>query len=551
MFVVYYDGKAVSSSENPHFAMSKATLEQAVNSADRFSFTLPANHPYRDLPEPRQGIVRIKNNGQTVFVGDVVEVKTSFDNSRTFECQGCLAWLNDVCNTKTTEQTTVSSTFTQRLEIYNSLCDSKRKIVRGNCENKPNAVVRIFTPDSFITIFEYFSTLISQKGGMMLPRYSGDTVVLDYVETSSRKSNQKIAFGTNLLNLDDFLSAAGTATAIYPTGKDGITIGSVSADGKDYVVNDALYSRYGMIAKPMQFEAETKAELLTQAKAVANLYAVLNHSLELTAFDLSVAHVDIDSISVGDNVEVISPPHGLNTEMLCTSKTTDFVDPAQSKITLGKSAKTMSGIVSMGDRPETSSELVHDFTQPVQFKDSVSTFGEVEVFGSTPHVDFHFGNSNTDYTSRIIENEQGVLNILAPNGLKLNNKRVDNQSVTLTVKTDEIIKDGIKTYIDRITDVSYTAKYNELLGAVFVRIYGKINYAMSAGYGYKLFDIGSKLPDSNVALSVKIGTDDEKAITKKAAAYAKRNGANGAIYIQPLDSDLNGYDVYITGFWFV
>ena len=538
MYAVYYDGKAISSSENPHFAMSKATLEQAVNSADRFSFTLPANHPYRDLPEPRQGIVRIKNNGQTVFVGDVVEVKTSFDNSRTFECQGCLAWLNDVCNTKTTEQTTVSSTFAQRLEIYNSLCDSKRKIVRGNCENRPNAVVRIFTPDSFITIFEYFSTLISQKGGMMLPRYSGDTVVLDYVETSSRKSNQKIAFGTNLLNLDDFLSAAGTATAIYPTGKDGITIGSVSADGKDYIVNDALYSRYGMIAKPMQFEAETKAELLTQAKAVANLYAVLNHSLELTAFDLSIAHVDIDSISVGDNVEVISPPHGLNTEMLCTSKTTDFVDPAQSKITLGKSAKTMSGIVSMGDRPETSSELVHDFTQPVQFKDSVSTFGEVEVFGNTPHVDFHFGNSNADYTSRIIENAAGAIEILAPNGLKLNNKRVDNQSVTLTANAD------------RITDVSYTAKYNELLGAVFVRIYGKINinFEMTAGYGYTLFDIGSKLPNSNVALSVKIGTDDETAITKKASAYAK---SSGAINIQPLDGDLKGYDVYITGFWFV
>lgn len=541
MFVVYYDGKAISSSENPHFAMSKATLEQAVNSADRFSFTLPANHPYRDLPQPRQGIVRIKNNGQTVFVGDVVEVKTSFDNSRTFECQGCLAWLNDVCNTKTTEQTTVSITFTQRLEIYNSLCDSKRKIVRGNCENRPNAVVRIFTPDSFITIFEYFSTLISQKGGMMLPRYSGDTVILDYVETSSRKSNQKIAFGTNLLNLDDFLSAAGTATAIYPTGKDGITIGSVSADGKDYIVNDALYKRYGMIAKPMQFEAETKAELLSQAKAVANLYAVINHSLELTAFDLSVAHVDIDSISVGDNVEVISPPHGLNTEMLCTAKTTDFVDPAQSKITLGKSAKTMSGIVSMGDRPETSSELVHDFTQPVQFKDSVSTFGEVEVFGSTPHVDFHFGNSNTDYTSRIIENSTGAIDILAPNGLKLNNKRVDNQSVTLTANTD------------RITNVSYTAKYSELLGAVFVRIYGKINinFEMTAGYGYTLFDIGSKLPNSNAALSVKIGTDGtdhDEAITKKAAAYAK---STGAINIQPLDGDLKGYDVYITGFWFV
>lgn len=546
MFVVYYDGKAISASENPHFAMSKATLEQAVNSADRFSFTLPANHPYRDLPEPRQGIVRIKNNGQTVFVGDVVEVKTSFDNSRTFECQGCLAWLNDVCNTKTTEQTTVSSTFTKRLEIYNSLCDSKRKIVRGNCENRPNAVVRIFTPDSFITIFEYFSTLISQKGGMMLPRYSGDTVVLDYVETSSRKSNQKIAFGTNLLNLDDFLSAAGTATAIYPTGKDGITIGSVSADGKDYVVNDALYSRYGMIAKPMQFEAETKAELLSQAKSVANLYAVLNHSLELTAFDLSVAHVDIDSISVGDNVEVISPPHGLNTEMLCTSKTTDFVDPAQSKITLGKSAKTMSGIVSMGDRPETSSELVHDFTQPVQFKDSVSTFGEVEVFGNTPHIDFHFGNSNADYTSRIIENATGAIDILAPNGIKLNGSNLKYDDTAIKNRLTAIEKKENVTLTanaDRISNVSYTAKYSELLGAVFVRIYGKISADLNAGYDYDLFTIGSKVPDSNAALSVKCA--------KNAMALAKTSDKGSAIQICPLESGINGYDVYITGFWFV
>ena len=86
---------------------------------------------------------------------------------------------------------------------------------------------------------------------------------------------------------------------------------------------------------------------------------------------------------------------------------------------------------------------------------------------------------------------------------------------------------------------------------VFVRIYGKINYSMTAGYGYTLFNIGSHLPDSNAALSVKIGTDGtdhDTAITKKAAAYAK---TSGAINIQPLDGDLYGYDVYITGFWFV
>ena len=201
--------------------------------------------------------------------------------------------------------------------------------------------------------------------------------------------------------------------------------------------------------------------------------------------------------------------------------------------------------------------MVHDFTQPVQFKDSVSTFGEVEVFGNTPHIDFHFGNSNTDYTSRIIENAAGAIDILAPNGLKLNgsNLKYDDtaiknrltaiekkENVTLTAYTDPITK------TKRITDVKYTAKYFPLLGMVFVRIFGKISYEMTAGKGYTLFNIGSRVPNSNVALSVKIGTDDESAITKKASAYAKNSGA---INIQPLDSDLNGYDVYITGFWFV
>ena len=115
--------------------------------------------------------------------------------------------------------------------------------------------------------------------------------------------------------------------------------------------------------------------------------------------------------------------------------------------------------------------------------------------------------------------------------------------MTLTVKTDEITKDGITTYIDRITNVSYTAKYNELLGAVFVRIYGTINADFNAGYDYDLFTISSRVPDSNAALSVKCA--------KNAMALAKTSDKGSAIQISPLESGINGYDVYITGFWFV
>lgn len=157
--------------------------------------------------------------------------------------------------------------------------------------------------------------------------------------------------------------------------------------------------------------------------------------------------------------------------------------------------------------------------------------GEVEVYGAQPHIDLHFNNSTSDYTSRIIETESGKMNIAAPNGVSVNGTPLAAESITLTANTS------------RITNASYTAKYLPLLGAVFVRIYGKINADLNTGYDYDLFSIGSRLPNSIAALSVKCGKD--------AMANAKTASGSGAIQIRPLESGINGYDVYITGFWFV
>ena len=564
MYTVYYDGEAISAGGNPHFAMTSAVLTQAINTADSFSFTLPATHPYRDIPQARQGIVRVDINGTTVFVGDVVEIKTAFDNSRTFECQGCLAWLNDVCNTKTDTPTTVADSFKRRMKIYNDNCAASRKMIAGRCTNKPTQTARVFVTDEFITIFEYFSQLIAKKGGILMPRYEGGNIFLDYLDTTNRVSDQQIIFGSNLLNLDDFISMDSTATVIYPTGNNGLTVESVNPTGKQYIINNAMYNRYGMIATAAKFDTDDAAELYSQAKLTLSSLAVLNRSIKLSAFDLSLANSTVDGIEVGDSVQVISAPHELDTSMICTAKTTDLINPANCAITLGKSFASISGIVSNKGTQTMSAgsssgetQPTTEFNLPITFNSSVTTKSEVEIYGATPHIDFHFAENDVDYTSRIIENSAGAIDILAPNGLKLNgsNLKYDDtaiknrltaiekkEDVTLTAYTDPITK------TKRITDVKYTAKYFPLLGMVFVRIFGKISYEMTAGKGYTLFNIGSRVPNSNVALSVKIGTDDESAITKKASAYAK---TSGAINIQPLDSDLNGYDVYITGFWFV
>ena len=41
----------------------------------------------------------------------------------------------------------------------------------------------------------------------------------------------------------------------------------------------------------------------------------------------------------------------------------------------------------------------------------LTTKGEVEIYGSQPHLDVHYNNSTKDYTSRIIESASGKVDV--------------------------------------------------------------------------------------------------------------------------------------------
>ena len=103
-----------------------------------------------------------------------------------------------------------------------------------------------------------------------------------------------------------------------------------------------------MIAQAAQYDAETAAELMSEATATLNALAVLNQTITLTAIDLSMLDSTVDSIEIGDNVHAVSAPHGLDTTLECSGKTIDLVNPANSTITLGKTLKSLSKIIAMG-----------------------------------------------------------------------------------------------------------------------------------------------------------------------------------------------------------
>lgn len=343
MYLITYGTLDIASTISRKYAIASGVISQQKNTADSFVFVLPATHPYRDVPQIRQDIVKVTRDGKTVFMGDVISTRLKFDGSREITCQGCLAWLNDVCSTKIDTAASVAYSFSARMTRYNSLCKQTRRIEQGVCTNKPTSTAKIFD-GTFISIFEYFKRLIDAKGGMMLPRYEGDIVYLDYLDTKNKVSDQEIYFGKNLLDLENYISAENTITALYPTGKDGITIESVNPTGYVFIRNDALYSRYGMIAQNATYDSETPAELFADATATLNALAVLNQTIKLTASEYPL----VDSIAIGDNVHSVSAPHGLDTMLECGGRRIDLVNRENSTITLGKTLKSLSKIVAMG-----------------------------------------------------------------------------------------------------------------------------------------------------------------------------------------------------------
>lgn len=179
-----------------------------------------------------------------------------------------------------------------------------------------------------------------------------------------------------------------------------------------------------------------------------------------------------------------------------------------------------------------------------KFEKSVTTRGEIEIYDSvhgTPHLDFHFGKSTSDFTSRIIEESSGKVNIIADAGLFNSGKKVVLESDITTSSINKILSvyEDPDTKVKRLRNFNCTVKYVPIIPAVFVRIYGIINDKMNAGSEYTILNITENGPNFRTALSVKGA--------KRFMAEAKSN----AINIRPIDADIQNYDIYIAGFWFV
>ena len=347
MFVGYVDNQLLFATSQPQGKeIVSGTLTDEINSVSALEFTLPPSNDAAGQITPHASIIRLESDGAEIFRGTANSVSKNFRGDTVVSCDGMIALMADVIRAPDSVSGINTKYYVNSLITnYNNGVSDNRHISAGIIDE-----FGTFTADhsqECKSVFELLKEVISSKGGYVWASYVGGDVRINYTNTIGRRNSQQIAFGSNLVSIEDQLEVGTLVTRVWPLGNEGLTIASVN-DGKPYLQNEEVELRYGRVDKTIQVDSDDPSVVKSYGQAYLTQYAVMSNTITLTAIDLHNLDKTISSFEVGDAVRVLSPPHGIDAEMVVNSVSTDLIHLSNSRITLGGKKGSITGVISSG-----------------------------------------------------------------------------------------------------------------------------------------------------------------------------------------------------------
>lgn len=349
MFVGYVGGQLLFATSQPKGKeIISGTLTDEINSVSALEFTLPQSNDMAGQIIPHVSIIRLESDGAEIFRGAASSVSKNFRGDTVVSCDGMIALMADVIKEPFTASSyEIEGYVAAIVKNYNDGVTSDKKIKVGQVSGFEGQIFSVSHSTECKNIFELLKELRSEKGGYIWASYIGGDVCINYTSTIGRRNSQQIAFGSNLVNIEDQLEVGTLVTRVWPLGNEGLTIASVN-DGKAYLQNADVELRYGRVDKTIQVDSDDPSVVKSYGQAYLTRYAAMNNTIALTAIDLHNLDKTISSFEVGDAVRVLSPPHGIDAEMIVNSVSTDLVKLSNSRIILGAKKGSITSVISSG-----------------------------------------------------------------------------------------------------------------------------------------------------------------------------------------------------------
>ena len=357
MIQVYADDVTVYNSRLNSHALLGLKVTAGVNKGGTAEITMPPGHPAYDGFISYRSIVEISRDDELLFRGRALYPTDDFYNCRTITCEGERCFLRDAVMRPYLYQDAPAVIFADVIGIYNAQVEAAKQFQVGTVTvTDANDYIRLES-ESAEQVADTIDKLVERCGGYIVFTTNDEGLrVINWYDSLGYQSSQVIEFGENLLDFSRTQSSTDLATRIIPYGAkdeetgERVTIESVN-DGLDFIEDADAVALRGVIAKPVYWDDVTEpANLLTKAQQYLATSKMIITTLELSAVDLAVLDKNIDSLRVGDLIQVKSKPHGVDDKFLLRERTYDLLDPAQDKVVLGKDLTTLTGAGVAGDR---------------------------------------------------------------------------------------------------------------------------------------------------------------------------------------------------------
>lgn len=343
MYAIYADDELLYAPDmaNLGYIVTDAQLTTEINKAGSLEFTIPVTNPNYNAYSKLKSIIRLEQDGVEIWRGRVLDDTKDTDLNKDVMCEGELAFLNDMNVRKYDYSSGISvvNYFNWVMNYYGG-ASSYRSIKAGNV-TVPNTTLKIKMEEATNTCLdELSSNLVGAIGGYLRLRRSNGQSYLDYIDAYSQTSNQVIEFGSNILSIEEYIDASDVYTVIIPFGKQDdngnrVNITSVN-NGSDFIESSQGASLFGRIDRSVVWDDVTDPNVLKQqAQSVLNSAIEMATTITISAVDLHLIDVDTDAIQLGDWVRVISPPHGIDSDFLCSKMVINLQNPDQSQYTFG------------------------------------------------------------------------------------------------------------------------------------------------------------------------------------------------------------------------
>lgn len=341
IYRIYIDDTLVHRSDIPdeNYQLVGITLDVEMGKSPSLKFTIPPSHPKKSLLKNFLSRFTVKEDELVLAEGRLFDSRQDIYNQVEWQAEGSLSYLTDSYVPKVKVEETIRALFTRYVNEHNSRVEDYKKFTVGQItiDNVDTEKVKVDNDGYRYTADAIQNDLIDSYGGYLRTRYENGVRYLDYLKDYGHKTTQTIEYKKNLIDFALEVNPEDVFTYLIPTGDNNLKINDVN-NGKDYIEVEGAKAKWGNKYLLKSFSGISDAStLLKEAKQyIKNHYEELPESLEITAIDLKLLGVNVESIHVGDVVRVTSTPNGVDKDYTCSAISYNLSQFGKTKYTLGK-----------------------------------------------------------------------------------------------------------------------------------------------------------------------------------------------------------------------